>query len=66
MFKQVEHRLGEANVLRGLGELDASEDPELAKQHFYQAAKPMNQLEWRSKKKTHSAKLESCNHTRIV
>ena len=38
LFKAVEDRLGEANALLGLGRLEASLSPELARQHYYQAA----------------------------
>ena len=38
LYKQVEDRLGEANVLLGFGRLEADTNAELAKQYFYQAA----------------------------
>lgn len=38
LYKAEGARLGEANVLFGLGRLAAGRDAELAKQHFYQAA----------------------------
>ncbi len=36
--KQLDHRLGEANVLLSLGTLEAKANPEVAKKHLYQAA----------------------------
>ena len=38
LFKQEQNSLGEAHVLRGLGGLEAETEPEMAKQHLYQAA----------------------------
>jgi len=38
LFKAVGNRLGEANVLSGLGKLFSDDNPEKAKQYFYQAA----------------------------
>ena len=38
LYKAVDDRLGEANVLSGLGKLISEENPEKAKQYFYQAA----------------------------
>ena len=38
LFKQEQDRLGQANVLRGLGLLEKDGNPELAKRHLSQAA----------------------------
>ncbi len=38
LYRQVEDRLGEANVLLGLGLLEKDGNPELAKRHLFQAA----------------------------
>ena len=50
LFKAVGDRLGEANVLLGLGDLEAESYPELAKRHYYQAAhiyEAVGQMDWR-------------------
>jgi hypothetical protein len=38
LYKQVDNRLGQANVLRGLGALDSRKDPKQAARCFFEAA----------------------------
>ena len=52
LFKQVGDRLGEANVLSGLGGLEAEAEPELAKQHLYQAANIYESIDLEEQKRT--------------
>src|SRR5207245_2667155 len=50
LYKAVESRQGEANVLLGLARLEAPLNPELARQHYYQAAglyEALNIIHWR-------------------
>ena len=51
-FKREQHRLGEANCLLGLGYYESAKRPELAKQHFQQAARlyaEIGLLDWRDR-----------------
>ena len=52
LYKHEQNRLGEANVLSGLGGLEAKTEPELAKQHLYQAANIYESIGLEDQKRT--------------
>jgi Flp pilus assembly protein TadD len=59
LFKQVDHRLGQANVLRGLGLLDSGNNTQQAARCFFESAQLYEMIDMTA---AHDAALREANN----